>query len=131
LFPGVASLHLDTKGTGLAVSIRLTKREGEAVHLVPEGTPGATIIAVKKVDPLGYYNLGLYDLSKKLSISPPKLLAVIKELKLQEDPDMFKIIKIGKSEYKRYSQKTLKLLEEEINIIKIEDVWKKHRAKTF
>jgi len=52
LFPGVASLNIDTQGTGLAVTIRLSKKEGEPVHLVPEGTPGATVMAVKRVSEL-------------------------------------------------------------------------------
>ncbi|MBN2094031.1 MAG: hypothetical protein JW740_01540 [Candidatus Zambryskibacteria bacterium] len=53
LFPGVATLRLETKGTGLTVSIRLTKAKGDPVTLVPEGTPGATVVAVKRVNELG------------------------------------------------------------------------------
>lgn len=52
LFPGVATLRLNTDGTGLSFSIRLTKREGEAIHLDKEGTPGATIVAIKRVNEL-------------------------------------------------------------------------------
>lgn len=42
LFPGIASLELTT-GTseGVPVSIRITKKQGQEVHLVPEGAPGA------------------------------------------------------------------------------------------
>jgi len=52
LFPGVATLRLDTENTAGSISIRLTKKEGEAVHLVREGTPGATVVAVRRVNEL-------------------------------------------------------------------------------
>ena len=54
LFPGIASLQLDTKGTGINVDIRITKKTGDPVHLVREGTPGATVLAVKRVNELDY-----------------------------------------------------------------------------
>src|SRR5262249_16810756 len=66
IFPGVASLELTTgSDEAIAVAIRLTKKEGEAVHLVPEGTPGATTVSVKRVNELDYYSLGLNDLATK------------------------------------------------------------------
>jgi len=46
IFPGIASLNIDTIGSGINVYIRITKKEGEKVQLVPEGTPGATVLAV-------------------------------------------------------------------------------------
>jgi hypothetical protein len=36
VFPGISTLQLDTSDSGLAVHIRVTKNEGQAVHLVPE-----------------------------------------------------------------------------------------------
>ena len=129
LFPGVAGLSLDTEGTGLAVSIRLTKKEGEAVHLVPENTPGATVIAIKRVSELGYYTLGLHQLAKKVGITAPRTLAVIKELKLQDDEDYFKFFKIGKSEYKRYSSKAVDKITEELPNLDIDDVWERNKPK--
>jgi hypothetical protein len=65
LFPGIASLNLDTTGDGINVDIRITKKEGEKVQLVPEGTPGATVLAVKRVNELDYYSLGLKDIARK------------------------------------------------------------------
>ena len=39
LFPGIASLELSANTEeGIPVAIRITKKEGEAVHLVPEGS---------------------------------------------------------------------------------------------
>jgi hypothetical protein len=82
IFPGVASLNLDTTGSGINVDIRITKKEGEAVHLVPEGTPGATVLAVKRVNELDYYSLGAKKISENLGLSLYKVLALIYYLSL-------------------------------------------------
>jgi hypothetical protein len=123
IFPGVAGLKLDTEGSGLSVSIRLTKSEGEPVRLVPEGTPGATVVSVKRVNELDYYSLGLQALSKKLPITQPKTLALIRYLKIQDDIDYYKEIKVGKSIFKRYSPKALDVLKKNLDKVDMDRVW--------
>ncbi len=125
LFPGVASLELAPAGSGFAVSIRLSKKEGEPVRLVPEGTPGALVIALKRVGELGYYSLGLKDLAEHLKISMPRALAVIQELELQNDEKYFKLMKIGKITAKRYSHEALKRMTEELLKLDMAVVWAK------
>jgi len=127
IFPGVASLKLDTEGTGLTVSIRLTKSEGDPVQLVPEGTPGATVIALKRVNELDFYSLGLKDLARKLSLTQPKTIALVKYTKIQDSEEFYKIIKIGKSKFKRYSPKALNILREKLKTVDMADVWNKCR----
>lgn len=105
IFPGVASLQLETTGTGINVDIRITKKEGEAVHLVPEGTPGATVLVVKRVNELDYYSLGAKNLADKVGLTMYKLLALVWHLKLQESDEYYKILRIGSQVYKRYSKK--------------------------
>jgi len=123
IFPGVASLKLDTDGTGLSVSIRLTKSEGDPVQVVPEGTPGATVVAIKRVNELGFYSLGLKDLAKKLSLTTPRTFALVKYLRIQDTEDYYKKIKIGNSTFKRYSPKALDILKKNLDIVDMEEVW--------
>jgi len=128
IFPGIATLRIDTTGSGLTVSIRLTKKEGEAVHLVPEGTPGATIVAVKRVSEIDFYTLGLMNLADHLGLSSSKLLAVINELEIQNNHEYFKIFKIGSVVHKRYSKKALDRLREALPTIDIDAIWTKRKA---
>ncbi len=110
LFPGVASLKIATEPTNaIGIAIRLTKKEGEDVHLVPEGTPGATIVSVKRVNELDYYSLGLRELAKGVGLSEGRALAVMKHLGLQESTEFFKVIRVGKSSFKRYSLKARRI----------------------
>jgi hypothetical protein len=107
LFPSIRTLTLDTNGNGPGLFLRISKSEGQPVRLVPVGTPGAAIVAVKRVDELGYYSLNLTALASKLELSLPKTLAVVQELEIQEDAEYFKEFAIGAMHYKRYSPKAL------------------------
>jgi hypothetical protein len=50
----------------------VTKKEGVAVHLVPEGTAGAEVIAVRKVNETGFNSLSHQQVSQQIGLSPPK-----------------------------------------------------------
>lgn len=124
LFPGVATLELSTDSSdGIPVSIRITKREGQAVHLVPEGTPGAMIVSVKRVNELDYYSLGLKDLAEKTKLGQSRLLALIRHLDLQASTEYFKVIQLGKSTFKRYSQKALDAIHQALKTVDMDKVW--------
>jgi hypothetical protein len=107
------------------------KKEGIPVQLVPEGTPGASVIAIKRVDELGFYNLSPKQLAEHLGISPPRTVALIRFSKVEHDPDSFKEVAIGKSRFKRYSQKALDSLRKALASADLAAVWRDHapRAK--
>jgi len=128
IFPGVASLELNMEGEGIGISIRISKREGEAVCLVPEGTPGATVLAVKRVNELDFYSLSLNDISKKLGITPPKVGALMHKLEICKSDDYYKTIKIGKSVFNRYSGKALDYLAKSLPRVDMDEVWVEYKA---
>ena len=127
LFPGIASLNIETTGSGINVDIRITKKEGEKVRLVPEGTPGATVLAVKRVNELDYYSLGLKDIANKVGLGLNKALAVVKYLKLQQSDEYFKDVRVGKSRFKRYSVNALSRITDELPGLDLDQVWEKHK----
>lgn len=122
IFPGVASINFETEGTGLTVKLRITKLEGFPVRLVHEGEEG-TVVAVKRVDELSYYSLGLKDLAAKVGLTMNRTIAVVRFLKLQEDPAFFKEIVIGKSRFKRYSPPAMKKIMEALPGLDMAKVW--------
>lgn len=123
VFPGAASITFTADGTGQPFNLRISKKEGIPVQLVPEGTPGASVVGVKRVDELGYYNLGRDDVAEKVGLSGPKTSAAIAYLNLQTDPDCFKQLTIGKSKFNRYSQKVIQKIKEALINTTIEDMW--------
>lgn len=129
LFPGIASLQLSTEGTGINVDIRITKRSGEPVHLVREGTPGATVLAVKRVNELDYYSMGLNQLAAKLGKSPPMTLALIRHTNIQDSDQYFREVRVGGTRFRRYSQAALELLRNELPNLDLGEVWEQHRPR--
>jgi hypothetical protein len=130
IFPGVASINLTREGSGPSLSLRLTKMAGIPVQLVPEGPPGATVVAVKRVDELGFYNLGRDALAEKVGVTGPKTTAVIRYLKLNEDTDCFKEFLIGNTRFGRYSQNAIGRISSTLTEHPIEEIWKTHGIRS-
>ncbi len=129
IFPGVASINLVAEGHGPSFDLRITKKEGVPVQIVPEGTPGAGVVAIKRVNELDYYSLSHKDLAAKLGLSGPKTSALIWHLAIQADLECFKEIMIGKSRFQRYSRKALEVLKRGIRQVNLDKIWElyKHR----
>ena len=123
IFPGVALMNVVTEGSGIDISVRLTKKEGPAFHIVPEGTPGASTVAVRRVNELDFYNLGAKQLADNLGLTVPKLVAVVAHMDLQNDPDCFKEIVVGSARYKRYSQKSISRVREYLKNESMNTIW--------
>jgi hypothetical protein len=103
VFAGAASIDISPQGTGPSLSLRITKKEGIPIQLVPEGTPGATVVAVKRIDELGYYSLGATDLASKCEVKLSDVIVAVDYLGLRADVECYKEIRIGRSVFKRYS----------------------------
>ena len=125
IFPGVATVTFTSEGYGPSIDLRITKT-GSPIQLVKEGTPGATIVAVKRVDDLGFYNLGRDQLARQVGLTGPKTTAVIRFLKLEKDKECFKQITVGKSKFPRYSQKAIAVIQSALKIRSIDEIWRSH-----
>lgn len=115
IFPGVKTVQIDPNGcdTGLVLKIAKGKpSDGDAVTLVPEGTPGAAVVGVKTVNDLSYYSLYFNDLVDKVATKYPQLnrydvQTMITALNLKQDNEMYRSYMMGKQRHQRYSPKAL------------------------
>ncbi|MGP0595265.1 DUF3644 domain-containing protein [Nitrospira sp. T9] len=128
-FKGVSAIEIRPEGTGPNLSLRVSKKEGIPIQLVSEGTPGASVVAVKRVNELDFYNFGAKQLAEKLHTSLPKVLAVVEHLGLRAKPDCYKEFKIGSQLYKRYSQKALGEIKTALERESVDDIWAKRSKK--
>lgn len=127
IFPGISGIDFSVDGAGPQVSLRITKKEGVPVTIVPEGTPGSGVVAVRRVDELGFYNLGHRELSKKLNLTQNKTTAAIQVLDLKNDPDCYKTFKIGAMHHQRYSQNAVAKIQHLLESRSPDDVWQQYR----
>lgn len=131
LFPGAAAINFTTDGTGHNISLRFTKKEGIPVQVVPEGTPGATTVALKTVDRSGFYTLPHKKLAKKVGLTSPKLTALIKHMNLKEDPECHEEFIFGKTIHHQYSQIAVKKIKKELINVDMDEVWLNNRPEFY
>jgi hypothetical protein len=128
-FKGASAIEITADGAGPSLSLRLSKKEGIPIQLVAEGTPGASVVAVKRVNELDFYNLGAKQVAEKLNTSMPKAIAIVDHLRLRSKPDCYKEFKIGSLLHKRYSQKALDEITMALNKENIDDIWASRNGK--
>jgi hypothetical protein len=92
LFPGIAAVSFATDGSGPSVSLRIVKKEGVPVTVVPEGSTDSSVVAVRRVSELDFYTLRFNGLAKKLGITTNQLTAMMSLLKIKESEDYAKHI---------------------------------------
>lgn len=129
IFPGIKSLSLNPEGRGFEIKIKLTKNEGEPVRLVHEDSPNAKVVAVKRVNELDYYSLSTSKLAEKCGLTNWKILAVIHKLKLRENEKFYKKIRIGNSEFKRFSIFALDEIKKALPNIDLDGVWEEYKSR--
>lgn len=123
VFVGVAAIEITAHGTGPSLSLRLSKREGIPVQLVPEGAPGAPVVAVRRVNELDIYNLGAKQLAEKVGLTLPKLIAVVDYLNLRKDSECYKAFKIGSQLHKRYAPKAIDVIKKALKEKSADEIW--------
>lgn len=131
IFPGVARIQINKEGEGSKIALRISKKGDVEVSLVKEGTKDASVVAVKTINDLDYYNLGFNTLCKNIAkkhpVSTTKLQAVIKHLKVKENLEYYKEFKIDSQLHKRYSGLAQKYLLEQIPNLDIDNYWRMWR----
>ena len=125
LFPGISGISFSVEGSGPSVSLRITKREGIPVKLMPEGTAGTRVVGVKRVNELDYYNLRFNELKNKLGITQNQLSALIDLLNIKNSEDFSKYIISTWC----YSQSALRALEAALQEKPPEEWWSEYRTK--
>lgn len=128
-FKGASAVEITADGSGSSLSLRLSKKEGIPIQIVAEGTPGASVVAAKRVNELDFYNLGAKQLAENLHTSLPKVLAVLDHLGLRSKSDCYKEFRIGSQLYKRYSQKALKEIRTAFERECVDEIWAKRNRK--
>jgi len=125
LFPGIAAVRFVTEGSGPAVNLRIVKKEGVPVTLVPEGSLDSSVVAVKRVAELDYYNLRFSGLADKLGITTNQTTALITLLGIKEHEDYAKLF----FNTWCYSPKALDRLKGALEEKPADEWWRQYRAR--
>lgn len=128
VFPGIASIVFTSDGSGPQLSLRIVKKEGVPVSIVPEGTPDSGVVALRRVGELDFYNLGHKELAAKVALTTAKLTAAISVLDLKKNGDCFKEFKIGATKHGRYSQRAIEEIKALLGSRTPEQIWAEYKS---
>ena len=129
ILPEIAQLTLSTDGTGIPISMKISKDATMAFKIAKQGDVVEGTLLKQEIDPWTVFNLGRDELAKKLALSGPRTLALIFELKIQDDKDCYRELRRKSQVIKGYSQKALNSLREALKTIDMDDVWARHKSK--
>jgi hypothetical protein len=126
LFPGIAAVTFATEGSGPTVMLRIVKKEGIPVTLVPEGTADSSVVTVKRIAELDYYNLRFKGLATKLGITTNQATALITLLGVKGNEDF------AKQFFNTwcYSSKALEEMKRALKEKPIEIWWKEYKGRS-
>ncbi len=107
VLPEIAQLRLSTKGSGIPINLKIVKNASVAVRIAADGEAVVGTIIKQEVNVWDKFNLSLSDLAEKLELSSPRTLALVYELRLQDDPKCFHRLSKGSVSLKGYSKTAL------------------------
>lgn len=129
ILPEIAQLRLQTDGSGIPISMRISKDAPIAIRVARPGEPVEGILLKQEIDPWTVFTMSRDDLAKKLELSGPRTHALIYELGLQEDPACYKELWKKSQVFKGYSRAALEKLRDAKSRLDLEQVWMRHRGK--
>lgn len=129
ILPEVAQLKLSTDGSGIPITMRISKDASIAVRIAKPGGAVAGTVIKQQIDPWDVFTMSRDDLAEKLSLTGPRTHALIYELNLQTDPECYKELRRKSQVFKGYSKKALDKLRQARSELNIEEVWGRHRKK--
>ncbi len=127
IFKGVVTFGSKAEANNMYLSLRLSKKEGVPMQWAPNDSKNGNVVVIREVNEKDKYCFGPKRLAEKIEISVPKLNAVVYDLKLQEDIECYKVIKMDNSPFKRYSQLAKTKIEDAIKKEPIESIWERYK----
>jgi len=100
-----------------ALPVRVTHEHDQ----VPEG-----FVVAKEINVFDKFTMGLLDLARHLGITPPKTKELGRKYRIEDDDQSFRVIRIGRQVYRRYSKRALDLLCPHVG--EAEQVWQETKA---
>ncbi len=130
VFPGVASLQVDSDTTDHKINFVMSKRlDGipiiNANNLSDDKTGAAVII--QRVNEFDRFSMTLYTLAEHLGLTQYQTQAIVWHLKIKENSEAYKEFRRNTQVIKGYSQTALQLCREALTNISIQDICESYR----
>ena len=129
VFPGVASINYTSDKSGSNLYVRLNKNEGTPVRFAKNEEELEKAAIVREVNSQDHYSLTPANLAEKVNLTQPKCLAVVRFLRLRDDPIYYKEFKFGKTIHGQYAPIAINKIKETLEKESLEKIWEAHRPR--
>jgi hypothetical protein len=129
ILPEVAQLRLSTDGTGIPLTMRISKDATIAVRVAKPGEEVVGTLVKQEVNLWDVFTMSRDDLAEKLALSGPRTSALIYELDLRSDATCYREIAKKSQVFKGYSKKALDKLREGKDRLNLDEVWRNHKHR--
>lgn len=126
VFPRLGSLSTLITGAGPSLTVHFTKRQGAPVTFIPADDPREAA-AVREVDLQRKYYIPPNKLAERIGLTAPRGVALRRELRIDEDSECVHEFVFGSQRIKRYSANGLRLMQEGVETLDMDDVWDRNR----
>ena len=129
ILPEVTQLRLSTDGSGVPISMRISKDAPAAVQVAKPGEEVVGTLLKQEVNVWDKFNMSRDDLAEKLDLSGPRTHALIYELAIQDDGECYRELKRKRQIFKGYSLKALERLREAKKTLDLNEVWQRQKHR--
>lgn len=129
ILPEIAQLTLSTDGTGIPISMKITKEATISFKIAKPGDEIQGTLVKQEVDPWTVFNLGSKQLAEKLGLTLPKTLALIYEMDIQSNPECYRELKHRSQIFNGYSMKALNLLRDSMKNADMNEIWARYKSR--
>jgi hypothetical protein len=128
VFPRLESVAVSIEGTGVAVTVRISKKEGAPVQFVPADDP-RDIAAVRDLDLQRKYHFSASELARHVGLTSPRATALRRYLGIDENEDDVHVFAFGPLKIPQYSDNALLKMRTAHEEVDMDEVWRLHRPR--
>lgn len=125
VFPRLGNVAATVEGTGFAVTVRISKKEGAPVQFVPADDP-RDVAAVRELDLQRKYRFSATELAKHLGLTNPRATALRRYLGIDTNEDDVHSFTFGRLTIPQYSDNALQKMRAALEEVDMDEVWRLH-----
>jgi hypothetical protein len=129
ILPEVVQLDLTANGTGIPVFFEISKNASVGLKVSKPGEEVIGTLVKHEVDVWDVFTLSLSMIKEKLGLNQFQTQALIYDMQIQSDTELYRVLKRGSQTFRGYSKKALDLLRNEMPSKNMADVTKRYSGR--
>lgn len=131
ILPEVVQLDLTANGTGVPVFFKISKNSPVGLKIAKPGEEVVGTLVKQEVDLWDVFNLTLNDIKAKLGLNQFETQALIYDLGIKNNQDLYRELRRHSQTIKGYSKKALDLMRDELSKKDMKEVVTRYKRRNL